>query len=155
MARKQAIKILRTTRAALDSAASGGGLLIGEPYLITDEDRIAVGLSATTYQTYAKSGEIVGTLKYGAATLDFSASNIATVDITGQSWVTSESIIMASIRPVATASHSEDEHMMLATFIALSAPAGLIVPGVGFSIVGVIYDTSLLSGTINIGWMGA
>ena len=49
MARGQPIKVLRTTRAALNSQASAAGLLVGEPYLITDEGRLAIGLSTTTY----------------------------------------------------------------------------------------------------------
>lgn len=65
MARNKTIKILRTTRAALDSNASAGNLLAGEPYLITDENRIAVGLSTTTYETYAKASEAVGNIVNG------------------------------------------------------------------------------------------
>ena len=49
MARGQPIKVLRTTRANLDSQASAAGLLVGEPYLITDENRLAVGLTTGTY----------------------------------------------------------------------------------------------------------
>jgi len=51
------LKIKRATRAQLNTAASGSNLVQGEPYLITDENRIAVGLSATTYETYAKESE--------------------------------------------------------------------------------------------------
>lgn len=47
----------RGTRAQLDAAALAGTLAAGEPYLITDEDRIAVGLTASTYQDYALVGE--------------------------------------------------------------------------------------------------
>jgi hypothetical protein len=54
------IKIKRATRAQLNSAASANQLVQGEPYLITDEDRIAVGFSASTYQTYAKDSEVGG-----------------------------------------------------------------------------------------------
>ena len=49
--------IKRGTRSQLDAAAAASGLNTGEPYLITDEDRIAVGLSATTYQDYALTSE--------------------------------------------------------------------------------------------------
>jgi hypothetical protein len=52
------IKIKRATREQLNTAAAANGLLQGEPYLITDEDRIAVGLSASTYKTFAKESEI-------------------------------------------------------------------------------------------------
>ena len=43
------IQIKRGTRAQLNAAASANGLQMGEPYLITDEGRLAVGLSPTTY----------------------------------------------------------------------------------------------------------
>lgn len=54
------LKIKRGTRAALNALAGASGLVQGEPYLITDEDRIAVGLSATTYETFAKESEAGG-----------------------------------------------------------------------------------------------
>lgn len=44
----------RGTRAALDTLAGSAGLLAGEVYLITDENRIAVGLTTTTYQLFEK-----------------------------------------------------------------------------------------------------
>ena len=52
------IKIKRATRAQLDSAASASELIQGEPYLITDENKIAVGLSATTYEVFAKDSAL-------------------------------------------------------------------------------------------------
>lgn len=48
------LKIKRGTRAQLNAAAAAGGLKAGEPYLITDENRIAIGLSTTGYETFAK-----------------------------------------------------------------------------------------------------
>jgi hypothetical protein len=51
-------KIPRGTRAALDAKASGATLVVGQPYLITDENRIAVALTTSTYQTYAKQSEL-------------------------------------------------------------------------------------------------
>lgn len=50
----------RGTRASLDIKATAGELLAGQAYLLTDEDRIAVGLSTSTYQTYAKEEEAGG-----------------------------------------------------------------------------------------------
>lgn len=60
MARSNSIKVLRATRANLNTEAAGAGLLPGEPYLITDENRLAVGLSTTTYQDFAKLSEAGG-----------------------------------------------------------------------------------------------
>jgi hypothetical protein len=54
------IKAKRGTRAQINSAASANGLVQGEIYLITDEDRFAIGLSASTYETYAKESEAGG-----------------------------------------------------------------------------------------------
>lgn len=57
MARSNTIRVLRGTRAQLDTAAGTNGLLAGEPYLITDENRFAIGLTASTYQAMSKQGE--------------------------------------------------------------------------------------------------
>lgn len=48
------VLVKRGTRAQLNTAAAASGLNQGEIYLITDEDKIAIGLSANTYQTYVK-----------------------------------------------------------------------------------------------------
>jgi hypothetical protein len=48
------LRFKRGTRAQLNTAAAAAGLRQGEPYFITDEDRIAVGLSTTTYETFAR-----------------------------------------------------------------------------------------------------
>lgn len=52
------LKIKRGTRAQLDSAAGSNGLNLGEPYLITDENRIAIGTGSNTYVAFAKSAEV-------------------------------------------------------------------------------------------------
>jgi hypothetical protein len=61
------LQLRRGTRAELDSLALVNGLLVGEPFLLTDEARIAVAITVSTYQTYAKEGEVVvtGTLNGG------------------------------------------------------------------------------------------
>jgi hypothetical protein len=57
MAREIPLQILRTTRAALDAQAGASGLLAGEPYLITDEDRIAVGTATGAYAATATAAQ--------------------------------------------------------------------------------------------------
>lgn len=52
----------RGTRAALNTLASGSSLRAGELYLITDEGRLAVGLTATTYQDFAKNSTFTQTV---------------------------------------------------------------------------------------------
>jgi len=47
----------RGTRAALDSLAGSSGLLVGQVYKLTDEGRIAVALTTSTYETYASENE--------------------------------------------------------------------------------------------------
>lgn len=49
MARNKLIRLLRTTRAALNAQRSAAALQIGEPYLVTDEGRLAVGTAAGAY----------------------------------------------------------------------------------------------------------
>lgn len=51
------VYIKRGTRAQLDTAATSAALHIGELYLITDENRMAVGLDNTTYESFAKLSE--------------------------------------------------------------------------------------------------
>lgn len=46
--------MVKTTRANLNAQAAAAGLRQGENYLITDESRVAVGLSTTTYQDMEK-----------------------------------------------------------------------------------------------------
>lgn len=50
----------RGTRAELNTAAAANQLSAGEVYLITDENRLAVGLTTSTYETYAKASEAGG-----------------------------------------------------------------------------------------------
>ena len=47
------IRIKRGTRAQLDAAAGTSALHEAEPYLITDEGRMAVGLGASSYAVLA------------------------------------------------------------------------------------------------------
>lgn len=51
------VKVKRGTRAQLNTAAAANQLAAGEVYLITDENRIAVGLSINSYEAYAKVSE--------------------------------------------------------------------------------------------------
>ena len=51
------LQIKRGTRAQLDSLAIRRGLNVGEPFLITDENRQAVATSTTTYTAMALQSE--------------------------------------------------------------------------------------------------
>jgi hypothetical protein len=48
----------RGTRAALNSLAAGLGLLPGQFYVITDENKVAIALTASTYQDVANATDV-------------------------------------------------------------------------------------------------
>lgn len=77
MARNKTIKILRTTRANLNTQKNANALIEGEPYLITDERRLAVGIGNNDYEDFAKLSEAVGgiTFNHGLATRSGNASS--------------------------------------------------------------------------------
>jgi hypothetical protein len=52
------IKVKRGTLTQLDTAATGNLLIQGEPYLITDQGRLAIGLTSGTYAAFAKTTEV-------------------------------------------------------------------------------------------------
>lgn len=52
------IQIKRGTRAQIEAAKAAGQLLDGEPYLITDENRLAVGVDSNGYSSFAKLEEL-------------------------------------------------------------------------------------------------
>lgn len=67
MARGNTLKILRTTRANLNTQAAANNLLVGEPYFITDEDKIAIGTAVNAYRVFQKESKV--SVKVGSATL--------------------------------------------------------------------------------------
>lgn len=78
---------------------------------------------------------LAGTLKrnFGTTTVDFGAfpgSSDASVAITGQTAIVAGSIVSASLRLVATADHTADEHRVE----TIKVFAGNIVAGTGFTI---------------------
>jgi len=52
------LKIKRGTKTQIDTAGTNQQLIQGEPYLITDEGRIAIGLTSATYAAFAKTTEV-------------------------------------------------------------------------------------------------
>ncbi|MCO5071152.1 MAG: pyocin knob domain-containing protein [Rhizobiaceae bacterium] len=78
MARANTIKFLRTTRANLEAQAAASGLIQGEPYLITDEERPAIGISTSAFWSLAlfkEIGDFNTPLRFGTA------YDLATVDV--------------------------------------------------------------------------
>jgi hypothetical protein len=83
-----------------------------------------------------------GGANVGTATVDFGAfpgSSDASVAVTGQAGIVAGSVVQAWLRPVATADHSADEHMLE----TIRVHASSIVPGTGFTI------NAFNAGTIN------
>lgn len=52
------LKIKRGTKTQIDTAGTNQQLIQGEPYLITDEGRMAIGLTSATYAAFAKTTEV-------------------------------------------------------------------------------------------------
>ena len=83
------IKFKRGTRAKLDSLATAGYLITGEPIYITDEDRIAICTSNSTYETFAKESEVIA-----SATSEFSG----TIDETNDKFTIWDNSLLKWIR---------------------------------------------------------
>lgn len=74
-----------------------------------------------------------GSLNTGTTTVDFGAfpgSNYATTNVTGQAGILAGSFINVVIRPIATADHLEDEHLVESIRLVV----GTVIPGTGFQI---------------------
>ena len=73
----------RGTRANLDALATANGLLVGQVYVISDENRIAIATAVGAYQAAAKEGEgdITDTTNVTAAgaLMDSEVNNLAQV----------------------------------------------------------------------------
>ena len=54
-----AIRFKRGTRAQLNTAATANGLAQGEPYLISDESRVAIGTAAGAYKAFVREDDAV------------------------------------------------------------------------------------------------
>jgi hypothetical protein len=65
----QIIQIKQGTRAQIEAARVAGQLKAGEPYLITDETRMAVGTSSSGYSAFAKTTEVVNSADTFTGTL--------------------------------------------------------------------------------------
>jgi hypothetical protein len=82
------IQIKRGTRAQIEAAKAAGQLKDGEPYLITDENRIAVGVSSNGYSSFAKDGinsditSLIG-ISGGISTADFIEFDLTAVNTSG------------------------------------------------------------------------
>lgn len=80
------VRHIRGTKAALDAKATAGTLVPYQIYVITDEGRIAIALTASTYTSIAKLSEIGGgsdPWTYRKLATDFTTTSATAVAITG------------------------------------------------------------------------
>lgn len=110
----------------------------------------------TTVSGKAASGHTHagGSLNTGTATLDFGAfpgKADTTVAVTGQTSIIAGSVVQAWLRPVATADHSADEHLVE----ELRVSAGAIAAGTGFTIYGTATDQRRIYGQWTVAWLWA
>lgn len=144
------LQIKRGTRAQLNAAAGASQLKIGEPYLITDENRIAVGLSATTYETYAKESEAGGGgggLTTGSSEISLTGT-INRLTVTGQAGVTAGSKVMAWLGST-TADNDAETHILASGF--LGVVVSNIVPGTGFTL-NILNEDDAFTGLFQVHW---
>ena len=143
------VLIKRGTRSQLNAAASANQLNQGEPYLIIDENRLAVGLSSSTFAELPKLSEVSAS-GTGTATIDFGlGSNEAQVTVSGLSSIQSDSNIRLSVSASSSSSsHTANDHKYFMEFCSLTASAP--VASTGFT----IYARSIhkLTGTWTITW---
>ncbi|MFN3451168.1 MAG: hypothetical protein ACK4ZE_03345 [Sphingorhabdus sp.] len=84
----------RGTRAQVDAAASANALRLGEVYLITDEARLTVGISASAHQPAAKQGEGTGDpWTWVKLTADVANSTVAPAAATGLSFAAAANMV--------------------------------------------------------------
>ena len=98
----QTIKFKRATRAQIDAAATAGNLNLGEPYAITDEGRMAIGESPTTYTAFLKAGE-VGAASGAVATPSNTTPANNAVDVVPPLVITASAFSSTGAAPHATA----------------------------------------------------
>ena len=77
MARGDTIRALRASRSALNTQASGNNLLLGEPYYITDEERLAVGTGSDDFAACVMQGDMIAVSNGGTGATTASAARSA------------------------------------------------------------------------------
>lgn len=147
------------TQAAAEATAAGAlttheGASDPHTVYVREADASWIDLTdggATTLHSHAGGAGATG----GTATLDFGAfpgATDASIAVTGQTNIVAGSLAEAWLRPIATADHSADEHMVEAIHVF----AADILAGTGFTIHGrstsQFGDSTRLYGTWNVAW---
>ena len=68
------VRHARGTRAALNALAASNQLVPWQLYVLSDENRVAIATSTSTYQTFAKQGE--GGSGGGSTTYEFALAGL-------------------------------------------------------------------------------
>jgi len=148
------VLVKRGTRAQIDAAGTASGLNQGEIYLVTDEDRLAVGKNNTTAITIASLSDASGMLKgSGTVTLDFgNGSNEASAIVTGQSGLTATSQVFLGVSADATStSHTANDHKYFLQFCSLTNSTP--VANTGFTIFARSVHKLTGTWTISFSWI--
>lgn len=132
---------------------SAGSLVTGELAVNTADGKLFTKKdNGTVVEIGAGGGGGSGTTIYaGTATLDFGAvgGNVATVTVTGQSWVTGSSHIDAFLMGTDTSSdHNAEEH----SIVNMTTRVVTLTAGTGFTIQA--FSEWTLRGTWTIHWRG-
>jgi hypothetical protein len=94
MARVTTIKLLRTTQATLDTTKAASGLIIGEPYFITDRKQLAIGTAVNNYSLIAPQFPMVdGTANTLSLNFDTNRSYFVTLNDTSVTFPTTNTTI--------------------------------------------------------------
>jgi hypothetical protein len=122
----------------------------GQLVFETDTDIFKIGNGISPYSELIVQSGSPGVKYSGAASIDFgSESNEAAIAITGQTLITTDSVVTLSVDGGGiTADHDAEDHRYLPTFASFTV--GAITPGVGFTIYG--RSTHQLDGTFKIKW---
>jgi len=94
MARVTTIKLLRTTQATLDATKAASGLIIGEPYFITDRKQLAIGTAVNNYSLIAPQFPMVdATANTLSLNFDTNRSYFVTLNSTSVTFPTTNTTI--------------------------------------------------------------
>lgn len=162
------LKIKRGTRAQLNSGVSSNALNLGEPYLITDEGRIAVGTGSNTYTDFTKYSEVspllnavdgssgdAGLLKRDGSTWSLDSTSYYPTTggtINGDVTVTGTLSLTAALSPLVIGNTSIDSSAAVARNITLPDADGTIAL---FSDIPAAQDVFNGTLTLNIGTAAA
>lgn len=126
------VQHMRGTRAALNALATGSGLLPGQVYVLTDEARLAVALTTSTYETFARENEVppAGSDGWSYQTLaaDFNTTTTGGALVTGMSFAA----LANSVYEIELVGSFQTAATTTGAGAMLDVPAGATVTGLAF-----------------------